>query len=219
VSQREGGFIDSTALAGLQHTSNLTLGWGVVFLDYDLDGWKDALVVNGHIYPRITLYQPTIGYAERPLLYRNLGDGTYEEVGASMGKAFSPIVGRGGAWCDYDHDGDLDFAISANGGAPRLLRNEGGSRNHWITFILKGTRSNRQAIGATVSVTAGGVTQRQMVRTGSSYASQSSLAATFGLGQVTQIDSVSIRWPSGVTQSASASGVDRRVEITEGATR
>src|SRR5262249_44121763 len=119
VSQPGGTFIDTTTLAGLRHSSLLHLGWGLVFPCYHLAGWKDAFVTNGHIYPNVRSYQPTLDYAQRPLLFRNLGGegapGRFQEVGASAGSGLAPIVGRGAAYGDYDHDGDLDIAINTCG--------------------------------------------------------------------------------------------------------
>jgi enediyne biosynthesis protein E4 len=217
VGREDGNFIDTTALAGFGHSSLLFLGWGLFFIDYDLDGWKDAFVTNGHIYPDIKSYQPTVNYAERPLLYRNLGNGAFAEVGAEGGSGFAPIVGRGAAYADFDNDGDIDVLISANGAPARLLRNDGGNRHNWLSLALEGTRSNRDAIGAVVTVRAGNLVQNQMVRSGSSYASSSDRRLTFGLGRAEAADEIQVRWPSGASESISRIEANQRLRIREGA--
>jgi hypothetical protein len=139
-----------------------------------------------------------VGYEQRPLLFRNQGRNTFREVGQQSGKVFEErIVGRGVAYADIDLDGDLDAVISATGAAPLLLQNNGGNRNNSIRLVLRGTKSNRSAIGAIVKVRLGASGLRRMVRSGSSYLSQNELPLTLGLGTLQKADEIGIRWPSG----------------------
>src|SRR5262249_43083437 len=178
-------------------SSLLTLGFGCFFFDYDLDGWLDIFVANGHIERDIERIQSRIKYAEPPHVFHNTGKGVFELATASLGPAIQqPRVGRGAAYGDIDNDGDLDVVLTTNGGPAVVLRNDGGS-NHGLRLRLVGRRSNRNGFGAVVRVTAGGETQMQMLRSGSSYLSQSERILTFGLGSRTQADTLEIRWPSG----------------------
>jgi hypothetical protein len=215
AGQPGGMFLDMTAAAGFGITSQPYMGWGTFFFDYDLDGWKDAFVANGHLYPGVARYQAGPEYAERPLLYRNLGSGRFAEVGRQAGSGLAPLVGRGAAYGDFDNDGDLDIAVSANGGAARLIRNDGGNANHWLGVILEGVTSNRDGVGAVVRVVAGGMTQMQMARGGSSYASQSDRRLVFGLGTTPLVDRIEVRWPSGKTQVVREAAADQRLRIRE----
>lgn len=214
--QPDASFLETASRAGLGHTSLRYLGWGLFFVDADLDGWQDLFVANGHIYPDVQKYQPTLTYAQRPLLYRNTGSGRFEEVGGVSGSAFRPLVGRGATCADFDRDGDPDLVISANGGPARLLRNDSPHRNNWLSFTLEGTRSNRDAIGAVVRVTAGGQVQTRMVRTGGSYASQSDRALVFGLGAAQSAERVEVRWPSGATQTLRDVATSQHLWLREG---
>jgi hypothetical protein len=218
VGQEGGSFVDSTALAGFGQSSLLSLGWAAFFFDFDLDGWRDAFVANGHIYPGVTTYQPAVTYAERPLLYRNQGGGRFAEVGAGAGPGLAPMVARGAAFADYDHDGDLDVAMNAHGGTARLLRNDGGSKNQWLQISLEGTKSNRDGVGAVVQViTEGGLRQTQVVRGGSGYGGQNELALTFGLGAAPQAETIEIQWPSGTRQELERVPAGQRLRVKEGA--
>ena len=181
--------------------SLLTLTFGLFFFDYDLDGLPDIFAANGHIEEDINRVQPKVRYKESPLLFHNLGSGKFDEVSAQQSPEFQrPIVARGAAYADFDHDGDLDIVVSTNHGPGYLFRNDGGNRNQWIHLTLKGTKSNRSAIGAVVHLKSAGGRQMQMVHSGSSYCSQSELGLTFGLGRDKVIDSIEIDWPSGVKQ-------------------
>jgi hypothetical protein len=196
-NEHNGLFVDEAPRSEIGRASLLTLGFGCFFFDYDLDGWLDIFVANGHIENGIEHVQPRVRYAEPPHLFRNLGQGKFEEVTASAGAAFAaPRVARGAAYADIDNDGDLDLLITTNNGPALLFRNDGGT-NHSLRMRLIGTRSNRDGIGADVRVTAGGEMQERMLRSGSSYLSSSELVLTFGLGQRAQADSVEVRWPSG----------------------
>jgi hypothetical protein len=191
------------------------LGWGAMFFDYDLDGWRDALLVNGHIDPDIHEALPTMRYAQRPLLFRQAAPGRFVEVAEAAGLA-APYAGRGVAASDYDNDGDLDLLITETGGPAHLLRNEGAVGKHWLRVRLQGVRSNSSGIGARLRVRAGGLEQVYEVKSGASYASQSDLRVTVGLGYATRVDMLEIRWPSGQVDRLVSPPVDRQVNIREG---
>jgi hypothetical protein len=196
-NEGNGLFVDEAPRSAVGRASLLTLGFGCFFFDYDLDGWLDIFVANGHLESDIERIQNRIKYAELPHMFRNEGKGAFVEATQFLGNAFrQPRVGRGAAYGDFDNDGDLDIVMTTNGGPAVLLRNDGGS-NHGLRLRLEGTRSNRDGFGAFVRVTAGGETQSQMLRSGSSYLSQSERVLTFGLGSRTQADAIEIRWPSG----------------------
>src|SRR5262249_7059136 len=145
---------------GMGEPSLLSLGFGLVFLDYDNDGFKDAFITNGHVQPEIALYEAPETFAQRPLLFHNRGDGNFDEVSAKMGPALqTALVGRGAACGDIDNDGDLDIIHTGNGGSPQLLRNDIGNRHGWLEIRLVGRQSNRDGIGAEVRLRVG---QRKM---------------------------------------------------------
>jgi hypothetical protein len=186
------------------------------FFDYDLDGWPDILAVNGHVADDISVLQPTVKYAEPPLLFRNEGKGKFEDVSSKVGTAFrQPIVGRGAAYLDYDNDGDLDVVITTSNGPARLLRNDNGDANDMLRVKTIGTRSNRDGIGARVTVKmANGFRQIKTVKSGSSYLSQSELPLTFGLGKpgLNRMVNVEVLWPSG--RKEAIPNVDANLNIT-----
>jgi hypothetical protein len=196
-NEGKGLFVDEAPRSEVGRASLLTLGFGCFFFDYDLDGWLDIFVANGHIERDIERIQSRIKYAQPAHLFRNGGKGAFQEVTQSVGTALTrPRVARGAAYGDFDNDGDLDIVMTTNGGPAVLLRNDGGT-NKSLRLRLTGTRSNRNGLGAVVRVTAGSETQTQMLRSGSSYLSQSERILTFGLGKRTEADTVEIRWPSG----------------------
>ncbi|MBY0373638.1 MAG: CRTAC1 family protein, partial [Bryobacteraceae bacterium] len=167
----------------------------------DLDGWLDILAVNGHLDEEINRVQPKVTYKEPPLVFRNLGKRKFANVTPDLGADFNrPIVGRGAIYGDIDHDGDLDVLFTSNHGPAFLYRNDGGNRNQWLQVRTVGSKSNRDGIGAVVRVESASGRQSQMVRSGSSYCSQSDLALTFGLGKDTKVTSLEIDWPSGAKQ-------------------
>ena len=191
-------FVDEAPRSTVGRASLLSLAFGVFFFDYDLDGWPDIFAANGHIDEEIGRVQPKIQYKQPPLLFRNLGKGKFEDVSKSAGPdLMRPVVARGAAYGDFDHDGDLDILISTNNGPAYLFRNDGGDRNHWLHLKLTGVQSNRSALGAVVTVESAGGKQSQMVHSGSSYCSASDLALTFGLGKDETAKSIDIQWPSG----------------------
>jgi hypothetical protein len=200
-NEGKGFFVDEAPSSTVGHESLLSLTFGAFFFDYDLDGWEDILAANGHIEPEIGRVQPKVQYREPPLLFRNQGNGRFSNVSPNLGSDFGqPIVARGAAYADFDHDGDLDLLISTNDGAPVLYRNEGGNRNNWLNVRLAGSKSNRSALGAVVRVESALGKQWKTVHSGSSYCSQSELALTFGLAHDKVISSLVVEWPSGTRQ-------------------
>ena len=215
-----GLFTDAAPASGIARMSTKSLTFGALFFDYDLDGLPDILAVNGHVSDDISVVQPTVKYAEPPQLFHNLGKARFEEVTNKIGSALPrPIVGRGAAYLDYDNDGDLDLVITANNGVARLLRNDGGNQNDFLRIKLVGTKSNRDGIGAKVTVkTASGTRLLGMVKSGSSYLSQSELPLTFGLGKPIsgELVNVGVTWPSGHRDSFSNIKANQFITIREG---
>src|SRR5688572_20156264 len=215
-NEGNGLFVDEAPRSEVGRTSLLTLGFGCFFFDYDLDGWLDMLVANGHIEMDIERIQSRIKYAQPPHLFRNTGKGNFQEVSKSLGSAFGrPRVARGAAYGDFDNDGDLDVVMTTNGGPAVLLRNDGGG-NRSLRIRLVGSRSNKNGFGAVVRVRVGSETQSEMARSGSSYLSQSEGILTFGLGKAARADSVEIRWPSGQIDRLSNVAAGPIVVVQEG---
>jgi len=193
-----GAFEDAGIKAGLG-VNRKYLGFGVGFLDFDNDGWKDLFLANGHVYSQIANRKLHISYKQPKVLYRNLGNGRFEDVSTRSGPAIAAAnLARGCAFGDLDNDGDIDIVINNMDGPPTVLRNDGGNRNSWIQIKCVGTRSNRSGIGARVKVTAGKNSQIDEVMSGSSYYSHNDLRLHFGLGRAGKADSVEIAWPSGL---------------------
>jgi len=218
-NEGSGLFIDEAPRSAIGRASLLTLTFGCFFFDYDLDGRPDIFAANGHVADDIEQVQSRVTYAQRPHLFHNLGQMRFEEVTAESGIALQrPMVARGAAYGDYDNDGDLDVLVTVNNGPARLLRNDGGNRNNVLRVQTIGTASNRDGIGAHVEVSVhGGARLWQIVKTGSSYASQSELPLTFGLGSAAGVDGVRIKWPSGRVDSVGALKANQLVTIKEGA--
>ena len=218
-NEGKGLFVDEAPRSDVGRSSLLTLGFGCFFFDYDLDGWPDIFIANGHIDRDIERVQPNVKYAMPPHLFRNLGNGTFREVANSLGKPFNtPRVGRGAAYADINNDGRPDLLLSTNGGPAYLFLNEATGPttiNKSLRIKLVGTKSNRDGIGAVVKLTAGGETQSQMLRSGSSYLSASELILTFGLAQYTQADTLEIHWPSGQLDKLSNIPAGQTITITE----
>lgn len=193
-----GIFDDVSISSGVGEPSRNTLGFGCMFLDVDLDGALDLAVANGHIDETVRNIRGNVGYAQPPQLFLNEGNGKFRDVAAEVGGGFaSPRVGRGLSYGDFDRDGDLDILLTTNNGPAFLFRNHQLAGNHSVRLELKGTKSNRDAIGACVQIFAGDLQQSRMVRGGSSYLSQSELPVTFGLGKRDKVDRLVIGWPSG----------------------
>jgi hypothetical protein len=212
-----GLFIDEAPTSTIGQVSLLSLTFGCFFFDFDLDGLLDIFAANGHVADDIETVQPKVKYAETPNLFRNLGGKRFEAVTAKSGAALLvPMVARGAAYADYDNDGDLDILVTTNNGPARLLRNDGGNRNHYLRIRTVGTASNRDGIGTRVSVTTPAGKQWGLVKTGSSYCSQSELPLSFGLGSATKATRVEIVWPSGKRGTLNVIAADRSVTIEEG---
>jgi enediyne biosynthesis protein E4 len=219
-NEGNGLFVDEAPRSEIGRASLLTLGFGCFFFDYDLDGWPDVLVANGHIDADIQRVQANVKYAMPPHLFRNVGNGKFAEVTKTLGAGFAaPRVGRGVAYADINNDGRLDVLISTNTGPVYLFRNEAqgtSAANRSLRIRLTGTKSNRDGIGATVKLTSGGETQTQMMRSGSSYLSASELVLTFGLAQREKADVIEMRWPSGQVDRLTDVAAGETVSVTEG---
>jgi hypothetical protein len=198
---RGGVYSDSALRSGIGQASRMRLGFGCAFLDADLDGHLDLVAVNGHIDETVRNISGNHGYAQPPHLFLNDGKGVFKDVAAQVGGGFAlPKVARGLAYGDFDQDGDVDLLITTNQGPAYLYRNDVTNGNRAIRLRLQGTKSNRDGIGATVRVTTPDGTQSRVVKTGSSYLSQSELALTFGLGGRDKADRIVVEWPSGQVQ-------------------
>ena len=212
----DGTFLEATYLAGLGVNTKY-VGMGTGFLDFDNDGWKDIFNANGHVYPEVDQRKSHVTFKEPNLLYRNLGNGRFEDVSAKAGPGVSQAFSSHGcAFGDFDNDGDVDIIIVNNNDPPSLLRNDGGNKNNWIKVKCIGTRSNRSAIGARVRVVTGQHAQMDEVMSGSSFMSQSDLRLHFGLGPATKADLVEVRWPSGLKESFRDVAAGQLIVIQEG---
>jgi len=198
-----GVYEDVAMKAGMGQASRRRLGFGCAFLDANLDGHLDLIAVNGHIDETVRNIAGNHGYAQAPHLFLSDGKGGFRDVAAQAGGGFaSPKIARGLAYGDFDRDGDLDLLLTTNQGPAYLYRNDVTSGNRYVRFRLQGTKSNRDGIGAIVRLTTPDGTQSRMVKTGSSYLSQSELAVTFGLARRDKADRVVVEWPSGLVQES-----------------
>ena len=214
---RGGLYVDQAARSGVGRATRRSLGFGCFFFDADLDGLLDLLVVNGHIDPGIRDSRPDTEYAEPPHLFLNKGGSGFHDVAPALGGGFAdPKVGRGAAFGDFDRDGDLDVLVTTNQGSAYLYRNDQNNGHHAIRLRLVGTKSNRDGIGATVHVTSGGETGSRMVKSGSSYLSQSEMPVTFGLGKRDTLELAVLHWPSGRTEEFKNLRAGRTYECVEG---
>jgi hypothetical protein len=192
----DGTFSDLSFSSGVGINNNY-VAWGCGFIDYDNDGWADIVQVNGHVYPEVDNYNFGEAFKNPRLVYRNLGNGHFQDVSALMGPGISErFSSRGAAFGDYDNDGCMDVLILNMNDLPSLLRNIGGNKQNWIKIKLVGTRCNRTAIGARVRVTTGKHIQMDEVHSGTSVMSQSDLRLHFGLGKLDTVDSIEVKWPT-----------------------
>ena len=213
----DGTFYDASLLAGLGVNTKY-LGFGAGFLDFDNDGWKDIFLTNGHVYPTIAGKGLHVTYEQRKILYRNLGNGRFRDVSRNSGPGITtPRVGRGCAFGDFDNDGRVDVVVNNLDDVPSLLRNETRNANNWLMVKCVGTTSNSSAIGARVTVEAGGRVQIDEVMSGSSFYSQNDLRLHFGLGEAAVVDRVAVRWPSGDQEEFDSVRPNRLIRIKEGA--
>jgi hypothetical protein len=219
----DGQFEDTTFAAGLGLNTKF-LGWGCGFFDMDNDTWPDILVCNGHVYPEVEQLTTEAGYPQTKLLYRNLGNGNFEDVTQKGGPGITkPNASRGCAFGDFDNDGDVDVLVNTVNGMPQLLRCDSKLNNNWIKIRPMGVKSNRSGIGARIKVTSRvkGETkptiQIDEVRSGSGYISQGDLRVHFGLGKADRVESVEVRWPSGQVDTLRDIGVNRVIFVKEGA--
>ena len=211
----DGQFDDMTLAAGLGHNTRF-VSWGCAFFDFDNDGWKDLLVVNGHVFPEIDRLDTDIHFRDRAILYRNTGKGTFEDISEAAGPAIARRhSARGLAVGDIDSDGTLEALANNQNEPPSLWKQIHPASGHWITLHLTGSKSNRSGIGAQVTVTSNGHRQVDEVRSGGSYLSQNDLRLHFGLGTASRVESIDVRWPSGQRTTLKDLAADRVLEIKE----
>ena len=214
----DGFYVDAAPRTAVGRASYQSVTWAVFFLDVDLDGRLDIFAANGGTDESQGMLDSRARLSQPPLLLRNRGDDTFQDASRGAGEAFGrPAMGRGAAYADFDGDGDLDLVLTALNGPARLLRNDGGHRNNWLRVRLVGTRSNRRGIGAVVQVASASGRQSRMARSGSSYASQSELPLTFGLGADPVVETLEVAWPSGATQRFTDISPNTRIVIDEAA--
>jgi hypothetical protein len=219
----DGTFTDATIASGIGQSNLLNSAFGARFFDFDNDGWRDLLVINGHILDNIATYHPEVSYEEEKKLYRNTGQGNFVDATKSQGADFRvPRVGRGLAVGDYDNDGWQDFLVNNNGEEAQLFHNDGATSpaakdNHWLAVQLVGTKSNRDGIGAHLKLVAGDFTSYDQTKGGMSYCSAQDPRIFFGLGAHTRVDALEIWWPSGLKETVTNLPADVFVRIEEGA--
>jgi len=215
-NEGNGLFVDEAPVSAVGKASLLTLAFATFFFDYDLDGRFDVFAGNGHVADDISAVQPKVTHAQPPHLFRNLGERRFEDVAPQAGLVRA-VVARGAAYADYDNDGDLDLLVTTNGGPAYLLRNDGGNQGRFLRVKTVGTKSNRDGIGAKVTVVlANGLKPWRLVHTGSSYCSQSDLALTFGLGDQQRAESIEVAWPSGQVDKIGPTVANQVVTVEEG---
>ena len=211
----EQGFTDVSYAAKLARPTYELVGWGTGFFDMDNDGWLDLFIANGHVYPQMDQVRGSAPYREPMLLFRNNRDGTFEDVSSALA-SIPPESRRGAAFGDINNDGNIDVVVVNTGAPPTLLLNQGGNRNHRVLFKLVGTKSNKSAVGARVTVKAGKLVQFSEVRGGGSYISQNDPRLHFGLGIEARMNEVEIRWPSGKVEVLRDVSADFIYTIVEG---
>ena len=211
------GFEDATFRSKLSYATFKLSGFGTCFLDYDNDGRRDLFIANGHVLDNVARYRSDVAYAEPKLMLRNTGGGMLENVSGRLGQdLMRPRVSRGVAAGDFDNDGDVDLLVSNNGGVPQLLRNDGGNTNHWLEILLIGTKSNRDGVGARVKLIAGDLVQYDQRKGGGSYQSAPDPRLHFGLGRQTKVDTLEIKWPSGMVTRLRELPANQIIAVEEG---
>jgi len=216
-NDHNGEFTDVAGPAGFGAVSIPFLGFGVKFFDFDNDGWSDIFVANGHVNPQVDQHSFGVTYAERPLLFQNLRNGKFQEIGASAGPPMNRhYVSRGLVTADFLNNARRDLLMTVLDGSPVLLRNTVKDSGHWLRIKIEGTRSNRDGFGARVEIKVGGQSQQAEVRANSSFESASDPRLEFGLGSATKIDSIVIRWPSGNVETLHAQAADQEIMVREG---
>jgi hypothetical protein len=215
-NEGNGFFADVSFRAGIARESLRYLAFSTGFFDYDHDGDLDVFIANGHLEPEIAQISPSVSYAQTNQIFRNNGEGTFTDVSAELGPGMQEqAVSRGLAFGDYDNDGDLDLLVTNRNDLPALLRNEGGNRQHWLMVRTIGKVSNRDGIGARIAITSGDLRQIREVRSSAGYMCQHDMRVHFGLGERTSVDSLEIRWPSGIVQTLKNVSVDRVLTVEE----
>src|SRR5438309_622242 len=210
----DGTFSDVTEKLNID--SGSYYGLGVLWLDYDNDGWKDIFIANGHVNPQVDKHTFGVTYAERPLLFHNLKTGKFEEIGSHSGTALARrYAARGTAVADFLNNGRQDVIMTVLDGSPVLLRNQTPAAGHWLCIKTIGKRSNRDGFGARVEIKAGGLTQYDEVRANSSFESASDPRLHFGLDNATRVDSIVVRWPSGKVDTVENEDADQELVIEE----
>ena len=216
----KGYFDEVSAAAGIGEITKQFLSFGGGFLDYDKDGWLDIFIANGSVYPEIARVSREIQYKQLPLLFHNDHNRRFTDVTAESGDGLKhPFASRGVAFADLDNDGNVDIVVGNSGDPPLVLHNGGRAGNHFVTFRLVGTKSNRDAMGAKVHIVAGGVRQVLEIMGGGSYLSQSDLRAHFGLAVAERVESIEVDWPSGLKSSFGNVAADKFYVIREGSQR